>query len=334
MVGRNYNSPQLGIQNNRNIDVSIIVLVYNQSLSLRLILKSLLSQDFKGSYEIIVCDDGSNRKLFYEFRDSLDSAVVPIKYTWQQDRHFRAGAARNNGIRLSRGRYLIFLDGDMVPNQEFVAKHIAAHNRPKLLVAGNRLWRSFKGINNNYDKLPISKLLNKLRLQAANPKIQESEFLEQERRLKWLSSEHPWRACFSCNLSVRRSKEVYFDENFIGWGPDDQEFSYRLCKINAYIPIYKSEIIAHHLETVISKPFITGKHEDIVRYLINTFYFYNKCPGLKREDVFKWFSRFKLNPKLNKWEVVSRTETSSCDLKQIISQAKTWLVENKIYPKK
>lgn len=226
-----------------DLKASIIVVVYNQSKTLSLILKSLLSQAFKGRYEVIISDDGSNASLFSQFRNSFNKADIPIKYVWQQKRDYRAAAARNNGIRIAGRELLLFLDGDMVPELDFIAKHVATHNKPKLLVAGNRLWRSFRGLAHNYNKLPISILLNKLKFQVVNSMVKKSEYRESQRRLEWLSSENPWRGCFSCNLSVRRSEEVYFDENFIGWGPDDQEFAYRLCKINGYTPVYKDDII-------------------------------------------------------------------------------------------
>jgi len=86
-----------------SIDVSIIINVHNQPLSLKLALRSLLAQDFTGFQEVIVADDGSDSDTFSGFYQDFDRAGIPLKYVWQQDRGMRENASFNNGIRLARG---------------------------------------------------------------------------------------------------------------------------------------------------------------------------------------------------------------------------------------
>jgi len=314
--------------NLQNIDASIIVVVFNQHKTLPLILKSLAAQNFQGKYEVIISDDGSNKYLFQKCRDEFNKYRISLKYIWQQDRYFRVAAARNNGIKISKGKYLIFLDGDLVPSLDFVKQHLQMHKKPKLLITGNRKWRG-KIDNKSFTKLngiPIKRILYGLEHQQnIDKRCLEAENKERTRRITWLHSSNPWRACFSGNLSVERNPEIFFDENFIGWGPEDWEFSYRLCIKHGYTPIYDDKITTYHLESAISKPFITKNHDDIVRYLRNTFYFYDKCPGLTLEEIFFWLPRFRLNRKLDKWEVVPRPE--SYILEDIIKEAKRWLVK-------
>ena len=66
----------------RVVDLSVIIVVYNQPESLRLILQSLLGQDFSGSYEIIVTDDGSSTELLHAFREKCGKSTIPAKYVW------------------------------------------------------------------------------------------------------------------------------------------------------------------------------------------------------------------------------------------------------------
>ena len=124
-----------------DIDVSIIINVHNQPLSLKLALRSLMAQDYKGFKEVIVVDDGSNAGLFSGLHEDFKKAEIPIRYVWQQDKGMRELNSFNNGIKLAKGNYLIFLAGDMVPNLDFVSKHVKSHIQPKLIVAGNRNWR-------------------------------------------------------------------------------------------------------------------------------------------------------------------------------------------------
>lgn len=54
----------------------------------------------------------------------------------------RPSAVRNNAIKLSSSPILIFIDGDIVPLDDFVEKHIRTHkeNGGKLVCCGNRTW--------------------------------------------------------------------------------------------------------------------------------------------------------------------------------------------------
>lgn len=124
-----------------DIDVSIIINVHNQPLSLKLALRSLLAQDFTGFKEVIIADDGSSSTIFPDLYQDFDKAGIPLKYVWQQDCGIRENVSFNNGIRLARGNYLLFLAGDMVPNIDLVRKHMETQVQPRLIVAGNRNWR-------------------------------------------------------------------------------------------------------------------------------------------------------------------------------------------------
>ena len=61
----------------------------------------------------------------------------------------------------------------------------------------------------------------------------------------------------------------WFDENFVGWGPEDWEFNHRLCTKHGYTPIYLDDITAYHLETpdAVGNVFRVGTHEEIVMYM-------------------------------------------------------------------
>jgi glycosyltransferase involved in cell wall biosynthesis len=87
------------------VTASVIIPVYNGSLYILEAVKSVLSQTYT-DYEIIVVDDGSTddtRLLLEKFGDKL-------RYIYQQNQG--PSAARNNGIKASKGRYIAFLDAD------------------------------------------------------------------------------------------------------------------------------------------------------------------------------------------------------------------------------
>ncbi|MFH1896149.1 MAG: glycosyltransferase, partial [bacterium] len=238
--------------------------------------------------------------------------------------------ARNNGIKISRGRIILFLDGDMVPALDTLRKHVEAHTGPRILVAGNRKWR---GALLSSPHLPTASIEEVVRLlendSLVDDKSQRREEIERQRRKAWFVSRYPWRVCLSSNVSVEWSPEVYFDESFIGWGPEDWEFSHRLCVEHNYSPVYRDDITAYHLETpgAVGNVFRTGAHEEIVRYMQTTFYFFSKCSDLPLDEVFFGFPRFVLDPATNMWRVMPRPSPDSYDLEKVVERAKRWLTE-------
>lgn len=87
--------------------VSVVVPYFEQQRSLDLVLAALEQQTYR-AFEVIVADDGSATAPLV--RSALDVTVVS-----QEDRGFRAAAARNLGARAASGDVLCFLDADTVP---------------------------------------------------------------------------------------------------------------------------------------------------------------------------------------------------------------------------
>lgn len=86
--------------------VSVIIPTYNCGSYLQQALESVFAQTYC-DYEIIVVDDGST--------DDTEAVVAPYldRVTYlRQEENRGAGAARNVGIRASRGEFIAFLDAD------------------------------------------------------------------------------------------------------------------------------------------------------------------------------------------------------------------------------
>ena len=98
-----------------NIKVSVIVPVFNNSEYIGATLDSIISQDFD-DFEIIVIDDGSNDNSLEVISNKLKDIPVPNKVFHQENQG--VSAARNKGIELSCGDYLVFVDADdyIAPN--------------------------------------------------------------------------------------------------------------------------------------------------------------------------------------------------------------------------
>ena len=101
--------------------VSVIMPVYNGHDHLRQCLDSVIRQTLE-EIEIICVDDGStddSSEILAEYA-AKDPRVIVIR-----QENAGAGAARNNGLRHARGRYLSFLDSDDFFEKEMLEKAVA-----------------------------------------------------------------------------------------------------------------------------------------------------------------------------------------------------------------
>jgi len=104
---------------------SIIIPVYNRPLEVDELLASLIASTFK-DFEVIIIEDGSANKC-----DSVISkyqSQIAIQYHFQNNSG--PGPARNLGASLAKGKYLIFLDSDIIVPAtylEIVAQSLSVH---------------------------------------------------------------------------------------------------------------------------------------------------------------------------------------------------------------
>jgi len=102
-----------------NIDLSIIVPVYNVENYLRRGLDSILLQPSSITYEILLIDDGSSDKsgtICDEYQNNFPNVFV------SHIENNGVAEARNLGISLSRGNYLYFMDPDDFLSDNFFEK--------------------------------------------------------------------------------------------------------------------------------------------------------------------------------------------------------------------
>ena len=214
------------------IHVSIILTTYNQSDLLLLILKALDCQTYK-NFEVIVADDGSADDTKQIVENLSQSVSFPVQHVWHEDDGFRASEIRNKGALKSTGGYLIFLDGDCVPQDDFIENHMKL-SEPGWYVRGNRIMLS--------EKLTNRIRANKLQVHLWGNITWLSLWLRREvKRIIPLlcfinypyrkSKAAKWYGVKTCNLGIWRKD--YFsvnglDETYQGWGREDSDLAIRL----------------------------------------------------------------------------------------------------------
>lgn len=128
-----------------NIDLSIIVSVFNVEGYLKRALDSILMQSSPINYEIVLIDDGSSDNsgaICDEYQNNFSNVCV---------RHIEnngVSEARNLGISLSRGNYLFFMDPDDFVSEDFFEKIF-----PNLNDKWNVLCFGYNEIKENKDTI-------------------------------------------------------------------------------------------------------------------------------------------------------------------------------------
>ena len=307
------------------LDASVILITFNQLDSTRLALSALFAQDTRRSYEVIVCDDGSDPSATGALLAAMRDAPIPVYLAHQQDRGFRLAANRNNGIKMSRGRILIFLDGDMVPEEDFVERHVETHTHDRVIGVGTRFWRSPDVVYSALeDGEPLWAILRSEAAQTDETRYRE--IAEQFYR-RLLAKGQPWMDCYGCNISVTRSERIGFDESFQEWGNEDYEMFYCLYSQHGY-EVTSTPAVAYELE---------GKPRDwtqanYISHLCSGFRFYDKWAhaGLRPEFALPLYH---LDPETNTWGD-TRLPThgyASGYTDDYVNTARAWLEERGYY---
>ncbi len=115
--------------------ITVIISTFNQPAWLELVLRGYVCQTFR-DFELIVADDGSNDSTLEVIERMRPEAWFPLKHLYHENQGFRKCTILNKTILESRGDYLIFSDGDLIPRKDFVQVHVAKSRAGRFLSGG------------------------------------------------------------------------------------------------------------------------------------------------------------------------------------------------------
>jgi glycosyltransferase involved in cell wall biosynthesis len=116
--------------------VSVILTTYNQPAVLERTLLGYARQSTL-DFELVIADDGSGPQTAALIARYKDQLPFPLVHVWQPDDGFRKARAVNLAVLRSHTDYLIFSDGDCIPEQRFIADHLAAAAPCQYIVGGH-----------------------------------------------------------------------------------------------------------------------------------------------------------------------------------------------------
>lgn len=136
--------------------VSVIIPVYNTSISAVRLISALLKDKYQ-NLEIIVVNDGSTDNTPELLKKLKDPRLQIIR-----QKNAGVSAARNRGIELSSGDYLIFIDSDDEVSKDFVSELVKTIQKPNtaLAVTGHTYYRVKEKTSFDFGINPVRKRKN------------------------------------------------------------------------------------------------------------------------------------------------------------------------------
>ena len=230
---------------------SVIISVYKDTEALHNILIALENQTEK-DFEIIVTEDCESEEMQTFLADYKNR--TNFYHLSQPDDGWRKTLAVNRAVDFAHSDYLIFLDGDCIPDPGFVALHLeqAEHER---FLTGRRVYLG-PAISKMIRKHPwVIKIIQNrllfllLLIPLHLDKVRSYEVGLSSRFLQWLRGKKPV-GMIGCNFSCYKQDLLTingYNEDLTGVGGEDNDLQWRFEGLGMATKGVKFLIPVYHL---------------------------------------------------------------------------------------
>jgi glycosyltransferase involved in cell wall biosynthesis len=264
---------------------SLIISTYNWPAALELCLKSILIQKVLPN-EVIVADDGSGEATRQIIEIFKASSPIPVKHVWQEDKGFRLAEIRNKALMAADFDYIIQIDGDIIMHPYFIKDHLAFAKK-NTFVRASRVYLNEEISKQKLEQKSVGVNIFKNSIQNKTSAIRIP--------LLWKLFETNYKnkgderyEIHGCNMAfwLQDAMEVNgYNEDFLGWGPEDKEFVARLLNSGKEKRFLKLGGIAFHLYHIENPKPLLKENERLLKNAIA--FHYSHCEN----GLNKYFSR-------------------------------------------
>ncbi len=254
--------------------LSIIIPTFNRLRTMRAILRALEGQTLSPEeFEVITVDDGSTDGTLAMLRDYQGPLTLKVDTTGLSPGVYGYHVAINKGLTLSQGKYLVFMDSDMVPRHDALEELLKAHSQwegegERVLI---RAWWTRR-------RHPLRMWLKGTTLKGYSPEKalkRDKKFQKLYRKKENLRP----KDAPSAFISVRRDLAIAVDgfpSHAYCYGMD-YEFQRRLVEIVGVRIVFEPKVYAIH----------------------------GPLPGDVKADSYRWTRKFQSRYSKERWEGIS-----------------------------
>jgi glycosyltransferase involved in cell wall biosynthesis len=236
---------------------SVVIPTYNRMEMLMRVLKALEDQRDAPDFEVIVINDGSTDPT-----QNIPTMHWNLRLQFRTQPNSGPGTARNNGVSLATGKFIVFIGDDTVPEQDFLAEHARTHREtgddPLAACLGYTGWPRKERVTAFMD------YINDYGLQFGYKLIRDGETV-------------PFNFFYTSNISIDREVLTAhpFDTTFPAAAWEDIELAYRLDTLGLKIRYNAKAVTRHYhqmtVDSFAKRQYTVGKSGAI---------FYRKHPDL------------------------------------------------------
>lgn len=279
--------------------VSVVIPVYNTGFYLLNTLRHLDQQNVDPSlYEVVIVDDGSSDRVSQNMVELVRGWKMPITVLYYPrlrkrqmgDSQFRAGLARNYGVKFARGEILTFLDSDILTPPNFIQKTIQLH-QSYTVVQWRReyLNKSVPCANIGYHEVSAD----------THCYIPEGgywhQFYQNAQAKGWQALPDHWK--YACTYGFSLPKEVFqeagwFRKTFCFYGLEDTDLGWRLAQAQHKFHLEQTPVY-HLFHEDVRSEFSNSSYrrQKLLKTTAEIFFYNNLSPDIYR--VFQYL--------LNSW---------------------------------
>ncbi len=227
------------------ISTALIVSTYNWPDALKLCLLSIKNQT-RLPDEIIIADDGSTEETKFLLEDFKKSFDIPLIHVWQPDEGFQLSRIRNKAIARASKDYIIQIDGDLILHKKFIADHVN-FAKSGSYATGSRVMINEEFSQKLLKQQQIDISIFSQGLSNVSNGIRNS-FLKNYLANRYRISDMYYMR--GCNMAFWRNdllKVNGYNEEFIGWGREDNEIAVRLINLGVSKRVLKFGAVVFHI---------------------------------------------------------------------------------------
>jgi glycosyltransferase involved in cell wall biosynthesis len=228
-------------------EIALLMSTYQRPDHLRRALASIaLQQGVDGRFELVLTDDGSTDETPRIVEQFGRSVSFKVGFTTHPHSTFRLSRCRNEGVKASRAPYMLFLDGDCILPSDHVRVHLE-RRKPGCVMAGDCCRLDCES-----SARVTPEVIRSGEFQNWAPDDELRRLRKRDRASRFYRLiRHPRKPkLIGNNVGIWRTdyeRVNGYDENFQGWGCEDDDLRCRLRKSGVRIESILRWTRSYHL---------------------------------------------------------------------------------------